>query len=234
MTDQPLRELIANAPFRRYVLIGLLAQILFWYFSMPGPQLRSDYLPSLNGALGCCAIALITLLVLPLATALVNRQSLSEIGLGFGDWSFGVKAILVVTPIFVVATVAGSGNEQMMNFYPLPGVAVGENWGSYLLWLGGYAAFYFAFEFFYRGFLLRAPEPMGLTYGFVLSLCCCVLVHVGKPFVETLAAIPASILFGWIAVRSRSIYYAFAIHLTVGIANDLSILWQHESLQFWN
>jgi membrane protease YdiL (CAAX protease family) len=46
------------------------------------------------------------------------------------------------------------------------------------------------------------------------------MAHLGKPPVELLAAFPASLLFGLIALRTRSIWYALAIHWAVGLALD--------------
>jgi membrane protease YdiL (CAAX protease family) len=43
--------------------------------------------------------------------------------------------------------------------------------------------------------------------------------------VELAAAFPASLLFGWIVLRTRSIWYVVAIHAAVGLALDLFRLW---------
>jgi len=53
------------------------------------------------------------------------------------------------------------------------------------------------------------------------------LVHVGKPWSETLAAFPVSLLFGVQAVRGRSIWWPVLIHWWVGCVVDTSSLhWQ--------
>ncbi len=41
---------------------------------------------------------------------------------------------------------------------------------------------------------------------------------------ETLAAFPASLVFGAIALRSRSILPAVALHWGIGVATDLFVL----------
>jgi membrane protease YdiL (CAAX protease family) len=52
----------------------------------------------------------------------------------------------------------------------------------------------------------------------------CFLIHLGKPNAELIASLPASVLFGWIAWRSRSIWYGLVIHFAVGIVNDLGAM----------
>jgi hypothetical protein len=216
-----------------YLSIALVAQVLFWYFSMPGPQILSDTEPDLGSAAIYCAISFVCLFLLPLMVVLISKDSLTRFGLGVGDFKFGLAAVAVVAPVFVVATAIGSGDQAMQGFYPIAGTEIGSSVGQMLLWIGCYGAFYLSFEFFYRGFLLKGPERLGLVNCFMLQLICCVMIHFGKPFAETLASIPASILFAGITIRARSIWYAFAIHFAVGIANDLAILWQRDALSLW-
>ncbi|HLU82138.1 MAG TPA: CPBP family glutamic-type intramembrane protease, partial [Trueperaceae bacterium] len=50
------------------------------------------------------------------------------------------------------------------------------------------------------------------------------LIHVGKPLAEVIAALPASLLFGVMALRSKSILYPALLHLLIGLALDVAIL----------
>ena len=47
-----------------------------------------------------------------------------------------------------------------------------------------------------------------------------VLAHFGRPFEETLSAIPAGLVFGAIDLRVGSIWYVAIIHWVVGVALD--------------
>lgn len=215
-----------------YLTVALVTQVVFWYFSMPGPQLAQDFEPDFEGAALSCFVSAGCLLVVPFVCIVLMRDDFRRFGFGFGDPKYGVMAVLIVTPMFVAATLLGSGDAQVMAFYPLPGVSIGKDVGSFLVWALCYACFYISFEFFYRGFLLFGADDLGLAQCFIIQLGCCVLIHLGKPFAETLASIPASILFAWITIRSRSFLYAFAIHFIVGLANDLAALWQNDALEF--
>jgi membrane protease YdiL (CAAX protease family) len=52
------------------------------------------------------------------------------------------------------------------------------------------------------------------------------MIHFGKPFPETLAAIIAGIVLGTISLKSRSIWMGVAIHYTVALSMDIAALWQ--------
>jgi len=96
--------------------------------------------------------------------------------------------------------------------------------------VGIYALYYIAFEFFYRGFLLRVVETSwGPGPAIWVQTLASTLVHLGKPMPEVLAAIPAGLVFGALALRSRSILYPALLHLSIGVATDLFSL-AHQGL----
>jgi len=45
----------------------------------------------------------------------------------------------------------------------------------------------------------------------------------GKPMIETLSAIPAGLIFGYISYKTDSIYYSLYIHALIGFLTDLFI-----------
>lgn len=51
-----------------------------------------------------------------------------------------------------------------------------------------------------------------------------VVAHFGRPLTETFAAVPAGLLFGWVGLRVRSIWYIAIIHWLVGVSLDWFIL----------
>lgn len=216
----PANHLVSLAVF---IAVALIAQILFWCYSIPGPQLRGPC--DLNQAMACCVVSAISLLVVPLVVALVVLgKTPTELGLGWGDRNFGCQAIFWCVPAIVIGTWFGSRDPQIQAFYPIPGDSVGDSWGMIIQWWGAYLLFYVSFEFFYRGFLLNGWEisnrnRYAITVNTIQTVCC-FLVHIGKPNLELIASLPASFLFGWIAWRSRSIWYGVIIHFAIGTASD--------------
>jgi membrane protease YdiL (CAAX protease family) len=45
----------------------------------------------------------------------------------------------------------------------------------------------------------------------------------GKPLAETFSAIPAGIAFGYVAYKTRSVWYGFYLHSLVGFSTDFLI-----------
>jgi membrane protease YdiL (CAAX protease family) len=167
--------------------------------------------------------------LIPLATLLA---------LGHNPLNFGLRARGVVRHIplyFVLAgvmlpiVVAVSLLPAFQRYYPFHDYA-GQSVRGLLLWEGLYALQFIALEFFYRGFLLFSLERyLGAYAVFVMVIPYC-MVHFGKPFAETLAAIPAGVVLGALALRTRSIWPGAALHIAVGWTMDLLSLWHRGAL----
>ena len=61
------------------------------------------------------------------------------------------------------------------------------------------------------------------------------MIHYGKPYLETSGALVAGVALGSLAMRTRSIYSGFLVHVTVALAMDLVTLLNHQGLpqSFW-
>lgn len=214
-----------------WLAVAVLAQLAFWYYSMPRPQL--DGATGLTANALCCLWAVVSLMLVPLTCAtLIHKKSLTDLGLGLGDFTFGWKAIAIMGPLFALGTWVGSSDPQIQAFYPMPGDEVGSSASKLSTWWAAYLTYYIAFEFFYRGYLIRSIDestirqrfrnPAFVLIGF--QSLCCFIIHIGKPTAELWASLPASIAFGWMAWRSNSIWYGLVIHFAVGIINDVGAM----------
>ena len=76
---------------------------------------------------------------------------------------------------------------------------------------------------------------MGAGAIFVMAVPYC-MIHYGKPYLEAHGAIVAGIVLGSLAMRTRSIYSGFLVHITVAFSMDFLSLWRRGSLPkvFWN
>lgn len=134
-------------------------------------------------------------------------------------------AFLVVLG-FVIGVSFSESFAQKYPFYEHAGRSVRD----LLLWELAYAAQFFSLEFFYRGFLLNALRPgLGSQAIFVMTVPYC-MVHFGKPLGETLGAIVAGVFLGTLAMRTRSIWSGFFLHVGVAISMDLASLVQTDRL----
>jgi membrane protease YdiL (CAAX protease family) len=74
-----------------------------------------------------------------------------------------------------------------------------------------------ASEFMYRGFLLFGLKEKFQEGSILLQMIPFVLLHLGKPELETISTIITGILFGYIAYRGKSFWPAFIIHLFINV-----------------
>ncbi|MEA1959377.1 MAG: CPBP family intramembrane glutamic endopeptidase [Chloroflexota bacterium] len=74
-----------------------------------------------------------------------------------------------------------------------------------------------AWEFFYRGYLLFGLRERFKEGAILLQTIPFVLMHLGKPELETISTIFTGIIFGYVAYRGKSFWPAFIIHLFINI-----------------
>jgi uncharacterized protein len=75
----------------------------------------------------------------------------------------------------------------------------------------------FGSEFLFRGFLIFGLKEKLKETSILIQMIPFVLVHIGKPGLETLSTIITGILFGYIVYRGNSFWPAFLIHLFINI-----------------
>lgn len=205
----------------------------YWYLGTPGPQLGvegGDWVRDLDAGVRNVGWAVILYALVPGALLLLTGDSLREAGLRLGDPGYGLRAWIVVSAIFVPVMYAGAGDPAVQATYPWAGTWVGASPANLATWLAISFWFYFAFELFFRGFIVRAIAPhWGVGAAIWVQAFAATAAHFGKPLPETLAALPASLLFGLMAVRSRSILYNVLLHFVIGASTDLFALY-HQGL----
>jgi membrane protease YdiL (CAAX protease family) len=99
-----------------------------------------------------------------------------------------------------------------------------------ILWEIVYASQFFTLEFFFRGFLVfSGRQSMGsmVVVAMVVPYC---MIHFGKPWAEALAAILAGVVLGTLALKTRSIWSGFLIHVTVALSMDTAAMLQGRGL----
>jgi membrane protease YdiL (CAAX protease family) len=131
--------------------------------------------------------------------------------------------------IVLVAVVLVSQTSEFANYYPFYSGA-NRSWRDFFYWEAMYAFQFFALEFFFRGFLVFSSEKSlgsGVVVAMVVPYC---MIHFGKPVLETLAAILAGTVLGTLALKTRSIWSGFLIHVTVAVSMDLAALLQTRGL----
>ena len=168
-----------------------------------------------------CGVVLLVLVPV-LAIRFVLKEPLADFGLCLGDWRFGLKYVGLVALVMAPFLYIGAGDPELQAEYPLPRLAYGLTPWNPLLWELTYVVYYVGWELSFRGVLqLGMEKRLGPVLAMLLQLLPSALIHMRKPFGETLSAIPGAFLMGIVAWRSRSILYAILLHWAIGAMTDL-------------
>jgi membrane protease YdiL (CAAX protease family) len=197
------------------------APVLAWLLSLPDDSSIAVEWASAFWV-GCRVLCYF---LIPLFTLCLLRRRPRDFGLRLRNTSRHLSLYLALALLMVPVVVVCSWSVAFQRYYPFHDYA-GESLQGLVFWESLYATQFIALEFFYRGFLLFTLERyIGVYSIFVMVIPYC-MVHFGKPFVETLAAIPAGVILGTLALRTRSIWPGALLHITVGWSMDLLSLWQ--------
>ena len=155
---------------------------------------------------------------------LVFRERLRDYGLRAGNWKTGLKWIVFLLPVMVLTAFLAAAGADMQAEYPLVKSAAAVP--HFLLAAeAAYLIYYLGWEFCFRGFMLFGlEERLGALPAVLIQMIPSTLVHIGKPFGETIGAVFGGLLFGYLALRTRSIWTPLLLHAVLGISTDLFVL----------
>ena len=179
------------------------------------------------GLVGAQASFFVSFACLGLATAmaapkLIGRR-IAALGLGIGNGKTGRWLLLAGLPVALLVGFLSADSPALAAEYPLGPVT--RDLGSFIPHALGYLVYYVGFEFFFRGFLLLGlQERLGARRANLLQSVLAVIIHAGKPVSEVAAAFPGSLVFGWLTLRTGSIWYSVALHWLVGVSLDWYII----------
>ncbi len=154
---------------------------------------------------------------------MVLMESVVEYGLALGDWRFGIKALVLLTPVMVLLAYPSARQTRFLAEYPLNPGACGSA-AAFLGHAAAYLLYYVGFEILFRGLVQNGlRDSLGEWTAILVQTGLSTLIHIGKPAGEIYAAILGGVVFGLVALRSRSLLYVILIHWVLGVALDLFI-----------
>lgn len=162
-------------------------------------------------------------LVFLLPLCLLKPLGIARYGLALfapGDWRWGLRWTLVACVALVLPTWFSSHDPQFQAEYPLAPLAM-DSTPLFLLFAGSYLLYYIGWEAFFRGYI--GFGMLGLGYRpftammVQVSLSC--IIHIGKPQMELIGAIPGGIIMGLLAYRSGSLLWPLLFHFYLGLLN---------------
>ena len=148
------------------------------------------------------------------------KEKLSDFGLRLGDFKVGLKISLVFLFVMIILIWFVSATPSFAEKYPHLSSAKSD-WNTLFIYEAGMLLYMFAWEFIWRGFMLFGLEKKFGGYAVLMQMIPFVILHNGKPFLETFGAIFGGIALGILALRTRSIYYCVLTHIGVMFSIDL-------------
>jgi membrane protease YdiL (CAAX protease family) len=127
----------------------------------------------------------------------------------------------IAAPLILAFSFTAAFQEKYPFYHPPAG---GSLWPYLYAWWALYWFQFCALEFFFRGFLVHGLAPrLGWAAIFAMVLPYNML-HYGKPMPEALAAIVGGIVLGTLSLKTRSIWWGAALHISIAITMDLCAL----------
>ncbi|MFH0991650.1 MAG: type II CAAX endopeptidase family protein [bacterium] len=155
------------------------------------------------------------------------KEPLSAYGIQLGDWRYGLKALLVLGPIMVLATYPSSKMPDFLAEYPLNKTA-GSSPAMFLSHAFAYLFFYIGWETYFRGFMqFGLREKLGDWNALLIQTAFSCILHIGKPSGEIYSSILGALVWGVVAFRTRSLLVLIITHWLLGISLDFYICYVH-------
>lgn len=149
----------------------------------------------------------------------ILKERLCDYGLQAGDYRAGIK-ISVLFLLFMLPVVwIVSSTESFVQKYPHLHNAR-DSWSLFFIYESGMLIYMFAWEFIWRGFMLFGLKERFGYYAVLIQMIPFVILHNGKPELETFGAIAGGIALGILALRTKSFYYCVAVHIGVMFSID--------------
>lgn len=219
----------ADFPTAFILLSSACLTLISWYFASRrffraelASYFTGDPSASLYEFLYWFAADFVVYFLIPLLLiALVLKRPLRSFGLRLGDRRFGLKVtglfLLVMLPILWFA----SADPAFRQVYPHAEI-VRTSWNLFLVYEAFFLLYFTGWEFVWRGYMLFGLEKrLGAVNAVLIQTLPFVILHFGKPFVESLGAIVAGIALGALAIRTRSFWYCALTHWLVMLSIDL-------------
>jgi membrane protease YdiL (CAAX protease family) len=155
------------------------------------------------------ATELIYYLLIPLAAGwLLFRDQSRDYGFRIGNWRWAIIVAAACLAAMALILYGASKIPEFRSYYYRYAI----DWPDLVL---DTALYMFAWEFLFRGYMLFGLERSIGKGAILVQLIPFVLLHLGKPFLETLACIPGGFGFGYLAYRTRSFLPCFILHFGI-------------------
>lgn len=157
--------------------------------------------------------------LLPILTILIFlRKNPLDFGLRIGKYRVWIPLVVVFLAIAVPILYLSSDMSSVQGYYRNHR---NSELFSYIWQMGLYML---GWEFLFRGFMIFGLKDKFKEGSILIQMIPFVLLHFGKPEIETISTIFTGILWGYICYRGNSFWPAYIMHMVVNISNKAFVL----------
>lgn len=168
-------------------------------------------------------MALYTLVWFLLFPAITNKwvfkETIKEMGLALPERKYWTLFLIAIALLILIPWITYFSQTPPFQGYSLFNLSLPK----FLLMMCLFPVYYMGEEFFFRGFLFLGLWKRVGWHSFWITDIIFTLLHIGKPGLEILLCIPASIVFNALTLLTRSIYPAVLVHSTMGIVMSILV-----------
>jgi len=157
--------------------------------------------------------------IFPVLTILIFlRKNPLDFGLRLGNYRLWLPYVLIFLAIAIPILYFTSDMSSVQGYYRSH-----RNFDllKYALQMGVYML---GWEFLFRGFMLFGLKEKFKEGSIIIQMIPFVLLHFGKPEIETISTIFTGLLWGYICYRGKSFWPAFIMHIVVNISNKVFVV----------
>ena len=211
--------------------ILILLSLVFIYFSFNTVNIYSKYIGTFdtNTITSCSFLGMYSFLcyfIFPVITAkFFFREKIKDIGLTFPKnvklaVFLSILALLILLPFMVYFT----SLKDFQHYYSLNKMS---SLKIIFLQVSLFPVYYFAEEFFFRGFLFLGLWKRVRWHSFWITDVIFTAAHITKPGLEILLCIPANIVLNFLSLYTKSVYPPFIVHCIMGITLSVLVNFYH-------
>ena len=157
--------------------------------------------------------------IFPVLTILIFlRKNPLDFGLRLGNYKLWLPYVLIFLAIAIPILYFTSDMSSVQGYYRSH-----RNFDllKYALQMGVYML---GWEFLFRGFMLFGLKEKFKEGSIIIQMIPFVLLHFGKPEIETISTIFTGLLWGYIRYRGKSFWPAYIMHIVVNVANKVFVV----------
>lgn len=152
--------------------------------------------------------------ILPILSILIFlRKNPLDFGLRMGKYRVWIPWVVIFLVIAVPVLYYSSDMSSVQGFYRSH-----RNF-DFFTYAWQMAIYMLGWEFLFRGFMLCGLKNKFKEGSILIQMVPFVLLHFGKPEIETISTIFTGVLWGYICYRGNSFWPAYIMHMVVNLSN---------------